>query len=62
MLWTVALILLILWLLGLLLTIGGTVIHLLLVAGVMVAVVPLTGSWRRRGQAARRGSEDHGHS
>ncbi len=39
MLWTIALILIILWLLGFSIHIGGALIHLLLVAAVIVILV-----------------------
>ena len=41
MLWTIAVILFVLWLLGFLLHLGGSLIHLLLVAAVIVLVVRL---------------------
>jgi len=41
MLWTIAVILFVLWLLGFLLHFGGSLIHLLLVAAVIVLVVRL---------------------
>lgn len=39
MLWTIAVILVVLWLLGLVIHIGGGLIHLLLVIAVIVALV-----------------------
>jgi hypothetical protein len=41
MLWTVLVVLLILWLLGFSLHIGGSLIHLLLVVGLIVLVINL---------------------
>lgn len=41
MLWTIAVILLVLWLLGFLLHVGGALIHLLLVAAIVVFLVRL---------------------
>ncbi len=41
MLWTIVAILLILWLLGLLTSVGGSLIHVLLVIAVIVIVVKL---------------------
>jgi hypothetical protein len=41
MLWTIIVILLVLWLLGLLVHIGGSFIHLLLVIAVIVLIVNL---------------------
>ncbi|MHB9134206.1 MAG: lmo0937 family membrane protein [Armatimonadota bacterium] len=41
MLWTIAVVLLVLWLLGLLGNIGGGLIHLLLVAAIVVFLVQL---------------------
>ena len=41
MLWTILVVLLVLWLLGLLCGIGGTLIHLLLVVALIVLVVNL---------------------
>jgi hypothetical protein len=46
MLWTVLVVLLILWLLGFSLHIGGGLIHLLLVGGVVVLVIKLLGGRR----------------
>jgi Family of unknown function (DUF5670) len=48
MLWTILVILLILWLLGFSLHLGGGLIHLLLVIAVIVLVINLV-SGRRRG-------------
>jgi len=41
MLWTIAVILLVLWLLGLLTSIGGGLIHILLVIALVVVVIRL---------------------
>ena len=41
MLWTIIVILLVLWLLGLLVHIGGSLIHLLLVIAVIVLIINL---------------------
>ncbi len=41
MLWTILAVLLILWLLGLSLSVGGSLIHLLLVVAVVVLIVNL---------------------
>ena len=41
MLWTIVVILLVLWLLGLLVHVGGSLIHLLLVIAVIVLVINL---------------------
>jgi len=41
MLWTIIVILLVLWLLGLLVHIGGSLIHLLLVIAVVVLIINL---------------------
>lgn len=41
MLWTIIVILLVLWLLGLLVHVGGSLIHLLLVIAVIVLVINL---------------------
>lgn len=46
MLWTVFIVLLILWLLGFSLHIGGSLIHLLLVVGLVVLVINLLGGRR----------------
>jgi len=46
MLWTVLIVLLILWLLGFTLHIGGGLIHLLLVVGLIVLVINLVGGRR----------------
>jgi Family of unknown function (DUF5670) len=46
MLWTVFVVLLILWLLGFSLHIGGGLIHLLLVVGLIVPVINLFGGRR----------------
>ena len=46
MLWTIFIVLLILWLLGFSMHIGGGLIHLLLVVGLVVLVINLLG--RRR--------------
>jgi hypothetical protein len=48
MLWTVIAVLLILWLLGLLTSIGGSLIHILLVVALVVLVLNLVGGGRRR--------------
>ena len=47
MLWTIICILLIMWLLGFVGNFGGTFIHLLLVVGVVLLVLNLTGNRRR---------------
>ncbi len=41
MLWTIAVILLVLWLLGLLTSIGGGLIHILLVIALVIVVIRL---------------------
>jgi uncharacterized protein DUF5670 len=41
MLWTIIVILLVLWLLGLLVHIGGSLIHLLLVIAVIIVIINL---------------------
>ena len=41
MLWTIAMILLVLWLLGFALNIGGGIIHLLLVVALVVGLIQL---------------------
>jgi hypothetical protein len=46
MLWTVFIVLLVLWLLGFSLHIGGSLIHLLLVVGLVVLVINLVGGRR----------------
>ena len=46
MLWTIIVVLLILWLLGFSLSIGGSLIHLLLVVAVVVFVINLLGGRR----------------
>ena len=46
MLWTIFIVLLILWLLGFSLHLGGSLIHLLLVAGLVVLVINLLGGRR----------------
>jgi hypothetical protein len=46
MLWTVVAVLLILWLLGFSLHVGGGLIHLLLVVGLVVVVINLLGGRR----------------
>jgi hypothetical protein len=49
MLWTIVAVLLILWLLGFSLHIGGALIHLLLVVGLVVLVINLLGGRRTAG-------------
>jgi hypothetical protein len=49
MLWTIVAIFLILWLLGFSLSIGGSLIHLLLVVAIVVMVINLVSG--RRGRA-----------
>jgi len=49
MLWTVLVVLLILWLLGFSLNIGGGLIHLLLVVGLVVLVINLLSGRRTAG-------------
>jgi len=49
MLWTIFAVLLILWLLGFTLSVGGSLIHLLLVVAFVVLVINLVS--RRRGTA-----------
>ena len=49
MLWTIAIVLLILWLLGFTLHVAGGLIHLLLVVALVVVVINLLGG--RRGTA-----------
>ena len=46
MLWTIFIVLLILWLLGFSLHLGGSLIHLLLVVGLVVLVINLLGGRR----------------
>jgi hypothetical protein len=46
MLWSIVVILLVLWLLGFSLHIGGALIHLLLVVGLVVLVINLLGGRR----------------
>ena len=46
MLWTIFVVLLILWLLGFSLHIGGALIHLLLVVGLVILVINLLGGRR----------------
>lgn len=46
MLWTILVVLLILWLLGFSLHIGGGLIHLLLVVGLVVLIINLLGGRR----------------
>ena len=46
MLWTIFVVLLILWLLGFSLHVGGALIHLLLVVGLVVLVINLLGGRR----------------
>lgn len=46
MLWTIFVVLLILWLLGFSLHIGGGLIHLLLIVGLVVLVINLVGGRR----------------
>ncbi|MGA7381531.1 MAG: lmo0937 family membrane protein [Terriglobales bacterium] len=46
MLWTIFVVLIILWLLGFTLHIGGGLIHLLLVVGLVVLVINLTSGSR----------------
>jgi len=46
MLWTIFVVLLILWLLGFSLHIGGAFIHLLLVVGLVILVINLLGGRR----------------
>jgi hypothetical protein len=46
MLWTIFVVLLIMWLLGFSLHIGGALIHLLLVVGLVVLVINLLGGRR----------------
>jgi len=41
MLWTIAIILLVLWLLGLLTSIGGGLIHILLVVALVIVIIRL---------------------
>jgi uncharacterized protein DUF5670 len=41
MLWTIVIILVVLWLLGLLVHIGGSLIHLLLVIAIIVVIINL---------------------
>jgi len=47
MLWTVVAILLILWLLGFSLSVGGSLVHLLLVVALVVVVINLLSGRRR---------------
>jgi len=47
MLWTIVLILVVLWLLGFLVHIGGSLIHLLLVIALIVVVINLVQGRRR---------------
>ena len=46
MLWTILIVILILWLLGFSLHVGGGLIHLLLVVGLVVLVINLLGGRR----------------
>jgi hypothetical protein len=46
MLWTIFIVLLILWLLGFSLHLGGSLIHLLLVVGLVILVINLLGGRR----------------
>jgi Family of unknown function (DUF5670) len=46
MLWTIFIVLLIMWLLGFSLHLGGSLIHLLLVVGLVVLVINLLGGRR----------------
>jgi uncharacterized protein DUF5670 len=46
MLWTIFVVLIILWLLGFSLHIGGALIHLLLVVGLVILVINLLGGRR----------------
>ncbi len=46
MLWTIFIVLLILWLLGFSLHLGGSLIHVLLVVGLVVLVINLLGGRR----------------
>jgi len=46
MLWTIFIVLLILWLLGFSLHVGGSLIHLLLVVGFVVLIINLLGGRR----------------
>jgi hypothetical protein len=46
MLWTIFVVLLILWLLGFSLHVGGSLIHLLLVVGLVVLIVNMLGGRR----------------
>ena len=46
MLWTVLLLLFVLWLLGLIMQIGGALVHLLLVVALVLSVVGLLGARR----------------
>jgi hypothetical protein len=55
MLWTIVAVLLILWLLGFSLHIGGALIHLLLVVGLVVLVINLLSG--RRGAFWKKGSD-----
>lgn len=48
LLWTIAVILFVLWLLGLVVHIGGALIHILLVLAIIVVVVNLITSRGRR--------------
>jgi len=47
MLWTIFIVLLILWLLGFSLHLGGSLIHVLLVVGLVVLVINLLGGRRK---------------
>ena len=47
MLWTIVVILIVLWLLGVVVHIGGALIHLLLVAALVVGLIKLFGGGRR---------------
>jgi hypothetical protein len=46
MLWTIFVVILILWLLGFSLHVGGSLIHLLLVVGLVILVINLMGGRR----------------
>ena len=48
MLWTIIAVLLLLWLFGMLGSIGGSLIHILLVVALVVLILNLVGGGRRR--------------
>jgi hypothetical protein len=47
MLWTIFVVLIVMWVLGLSLHVGGSLIHLLLIVGLAVLIINLLGGRRR---------------